>query len=243
MGDVPLLTGSRQIRELQMATSQPLGFFIEDTAAALAAIGIAFYYSWNLTLVILAFVPITIVILAVITRKLPPAIESQKRDLDEASNYSHTAITAVETVKIFNGQDQEVWQYARAVKRAAKSYMIQAHANSLQMGITRFMTTGMFVVGFWYGIALVRQGLSPGNVLTTFYSCLMATEAAEALLPQWLVLSKGMSAGETLRHMLLQMDRGRRVSRMMGTLKPATCSGDVEVSNVCLLINSTSGSY
>lgn len=182
-------------------------------------------------------------LLAIITRKLQPATETQKRDLSEASKYSQTAITAVDTVKIFNGQDQEVWQYARAVKRAATSYMIQANANSLQMGITRFMTTGMFVVGFWYGIVLVRQGLAPGNVLTTFYACLMATEATEALLPQWLVLTKGMSAGETLRHMFLDMKRGPRVSNMMGTFKPASCQGDVEISNVRFLIGATSNFY
>jgi ATP-binding cassette, subfamily B (MDR/TAP), member 1 len=173
-------------------------------------------------------------ILALITRKLQPAIETQKRDLIEASKYSHTTIKEVDTVKVFNGQDQETWQYACAIKKAAKSYMIQANANSLQMGITRFMTTATFVVGFWYGIVLVRNGLSPGSVLTTFYSCLMTTQAAEALLPQWLVLSKGLSAGETLRHILLQLERGWRVSKMTGTLKPVTCHGDVEVSKVYL---------
>jgi ATP-binding cassette subfamily B (MDR/TAP) protein 1 len=217
-----------------MATSQPLGFFIEDIAASLAALGIAFYYSRSLTLVILAFVPVTVVILAIIMRKLQPAIEMQKRDLSKASKYSYTAIKEVDTVKVFNGQDQEIWQYECAIKKAAKSYMVQANANSLQMGITRFMTTAMFVIGFWYGIVLVRQGLGPGNVLTTFYSCLMATEAAEALLPQWLVLSKGMSAGQTLRHILCQLERGRRVSKMTGILKPSRCHGDVEMSKVCL---------
>jgi ATP-binding cassette subfamily B (MDR/TAP) protein 1 len=153
-----------------------------------------------------------------------------------ASKYSHTAIKAVDTVKIFNAQDHEIWQYAGAVKQAAKSYMIQANSNSLQMGVTRFMTTGMFVVGFWYGTVLVRQGLSPGTVLTTFYSCLMATQAAEALLPQWLVLTKGMSAGETLRNIFAQMDNGRRVTKLMGTLKPVKCHGDIEVSNVSIVV-------
>jgi ATP-binding cassette, subfamily B (MDR/TAP), member 1 len=137
-------------------------------------------------------------------------------------------------VKVYNGQDQEIWQYKRAIKKAANSYMVQANANSLQIGITRFMNTAMFVVGFWYGIVLVRQGLGPGSVLTTFYSCLMATQAAEALLPQWLVLSKGVFAGKTLRHILLQLERGRIVPKMTGTSRPITCQGDVEVSRVCL---------
>jgi len=237
------LAALRQISELQMATSQPLGFFLEDTVAALAALVIAFYYSWKLTLVILAFVPLTIVMLAVIVRKLQPAIKMQKRDLSEASKYSHTAIKEVDTIKVFNGQDQEIRQYASTIQMAAKSYMIQVNANSLQMGITRFMTTATFVVGFWYGIVLVRQGLGPGSVLTTFYSCLMATQAAEALLPQWLVLSKGMSAGQTLKGVLSRLERGRQVSKMVGTMKPMTCPGDVEMSHVSRYKSSMASCY
>jgi ATP-binding cassette, subfamily B (MDR/TAP), member 1 len=220
------------VRELQTACSQPLGFFVEVTAAAMAALGIAIYYSWNLTLVILACVPVTIFVLSLISRRLQPAVEQQKRELNTASRCSHTAINAVDTVKIFHAQDHEVRQYACAINGAAKSYRIQAHANSMQMGVTRFMTTAMFVVGFWYGTFLVEKGLSPGRILTTFYSCLMATQAAEQLLPQWLVLTRGISAGKTLEDIFNQMKRSRVITKTAGALKPENCCGDVEMSNV-----------
>jgi ATP-binding cassette subfamily B (MDR/TAP) protein 1 len=220
------------VRELQMACSQPFGFFVEVMAAALAAIGISFYYSWNLTLVILACTSITAIALCIITRTLQPAIERQKRDLNVASRCSHTAIKAVDIVKIFNAQDHEVRQYSCAIKKAAESYMIQAYTNSMQMGVIRFTTTAAFMVAFWYGTYLVAHGLSAGTILTTFCSCLVATQAAEQLLPQWLVLARGMSAGQALTEICRQMRRARRMTKISRALKPRKCYGSIDVVNV-----------
>lgn len=228
-----MLIPSRHVRELQMATSQPLGFFLQHIAAALAATGIALYYSWKLTLVLSTSIPIAALFLWLISRRLQPAIEAQKRELNEASKYANTAINAVDTVKVFNGQDNEVWQYTSAIKTAAKSYLIQANANALQMGFSRFLLIVMFVAGFWYGLVLYKEGgLSPGNVFTTFYSFLMANQAVQSLLPQWLILSKGMSAGKTLKQIMGGMNDKRRVSKITGSRQLESCAGDIEVINV-----------
>lgn len=207
-----------------------------DLGTACAALGIAFYSSWKLTLVTLAGFPIAVVLLGLISTQMKANIEAQKRDLTQASKYVHTAIISIDTVKAYNGQEHEVWQYASAIKKAARSYLKQANSNALQMGITRFVIISMFVQGFWFGISLIEGGLSTGAVLTTFYACLMATEAAEILLPQWLVIARGMSAGATLKTLLLQMRNGRNVVEMGGSGTPNTCFGDIEVTNVSRIV-------
>ncbi|PQE13470.1 hypothetical protein CJF32_00005362 [Rutstroemia sp. NJR-2017a WRK4] len=221
-----------QIRELQLSVSQPLGFLLFETVSAITALGTALYFSWNLTLVIIATFPLAGGILYLISRKLTPAIEAQKRELTEASKLANTAVTAIETVKAFNGQNQEVWQYLSAIKRSTAYYMVQARASALQFGITKFIMVAIFVQGFWYGISLVDHGLSAGRVLTTFYACMMGMQALEIILPQWLVLAKGMSAGETLKSIMDQVDRGKNVSQVEGSIKPASCDGDIEVNDV-----------
>jgi ATP-binding cassette subfamily B (MDR/TAP) protein 1 len=223
-----------QIRELQLSVSQPLGFLLFETVSAITALGTALYFSWNLTLVIIATFPLAGGILYLISRKLTPAIEAQKRELTEASKLANTAVTAIETVKAFNGQDQEVWQYLSAIKRSTAYYMVQARASALQFGITKFIMVAIFVQGFWYGISLVDHGLSAGRVLTTFYACMMGMQALEIVLPQWLVLAKGMSAGATLKSIKDEVDRGKNVSKVEGSLKLASCDGDIEVNEVRL---------
>ncbi|KAL3421354.1 ABC a-pheromone efflux pump [Phlyctema vagabunda] len=221
-----------QVRELQLAVSQPLGFLLGDIVGAIATLATAFYFSWKLTLVLLAVFPFTAAALFIISMKLAPAIEAQKLELTKASKYASTAILAIETVKVFNGEDQEVWQYYSTHKKAAVSYLIQARCNALQFGIIKFVMVGIFVQGFWYGLYLVRQGMNSGDVLTAFYATLNAMIAIETVLPQWLVLVKGMSAGETLKSILIQMRRGRKVVRGNGSLESAKCQGDIEMNNI-----------
>jgi len=206
--------------------------------ASLASLGIALYYSWKLTLVILATFPFIGLILFLVSKGLAPAIESQKRELSKASKYANTAVTAIDTVKVFNGQDQEIWQYFSTIKEVTIHYLLQARANALQFGIIKFLTTGLFVQGFWFGIYLVNNGLDPGDVLTTFYACLSAMQAIEVILPQWLVLAKGMSAGETLKSIMIQMQHDRRVTKGSDATTPKSCPGDVEINNVSAMSHS-----
>lgn len=215
-----------------MATAQPLGYAIQSTVTACAALGLAMYTAWDLTLITIATIPFSMIILGRISAKMQPSIDGQAEELSIASKLASNALQAIDTVKYSNGQDFETWQYARAIQRAAGKYLNQAMANSLQIGFTRFVTQSMFVQGFWYGSHLVIKGKKdPGEVLTAFWSCLMALQAMEQILPQMLVLEKGRAAGATLQAILTQMGKRRRVI-MTGHLKPEFCEGDIEVRNV-----------
>ncbi|KAL9611484.1 MAG: hypothetical protein Q9167_003882 [Letrouitia subvulpina] len=221
-----------QIRELQLATSQPVGFAIQYSVTALAALGLAAFYAWDLTLITLATVPFSGFVLAWISARMQPSIDAQSKELTKCSKYANNAIQAIDTVKCFSGQDFELWQYSKAVKRAAKYYLLQARANAFQIGFVRFITLAMFVQGFWYGSHLVQTGKkNAGEVLTAFWACLMATQAFEQILPQMIVLEKGRAAGATLKAILFQMESKRRVI-MQGHLTPSFCEGDIEVRNV-----------
>ncbi|KPM44588.1 hypothetical protein AK830_g1917 [Neonectria ditissima] len=230
-----------QTRELQLGTSQVLGLLVCDIITSIASLGIAFYYSWKLTLVLLAIIPISVIILSVATRRLEPAIQDQRRHLAVASKHAVASITAIDLVKVFNGYDQDIWQYCTAIKAAAKHYLVQAQCNSTQMGYISFSGIAMFVVGFWYGVVLVNGGLSPGHVLATFYATLASFQAIEALMPQWLVIAKGMSAGGFLSAMVSSSSSGYRFKRMTGSLRPDTCVGDIEMTDVSFAYPSNPG--
>lgn len=164
---------------------------------------------------------------------MQPSIIRQEAELSVASKLANSALAAIETVKCFNGQTFELGQYKPVVKEAAKYYMKQALSNSLQIGFVRFVTTAMFVQGFWYGGHLVRTGdTSAGDVLTTFWACLMGTKAIEDILPHMIVLEKGRAAGAAMKDILEQMSQGSKVSHKTGQLTPAFCEGDIEVRNV-----------
>ena len=167
---------------------------------------------------------------------MQPAIDLQIEHLTQASKLANNAITAIDTVKSFNGQDFELWQYLEATKKAALCYLVQARANAFQIGLVRVTLLGMFVQGFWYGNHLVDIGSrTPGEVLTAFWACLMATQTMEQLLPQMIVLEKGRVAAATLKAVLIKVDKGRKIKQMMGRKTPRYCDGDIQVKRVSRL--------
>lgn len=227
---------SRLVRELQTGTSQPLGCVIQFAVTTIAALGMALYYSWSLTLVTLATMPAAAFILARISAQIILSVEAQRQELTNSSNIATMAISAIDTVKSFNGQDFELWQYALAIRKVASHYFGQARVQALQNGFLRFFILSIFVQGFWYGSHLVDTGQrTPGDILTCFWACLMAVQTAEAISTEYPYLLKGKAAGATIKASIIHMERGRKVIPMVGTKCPARCHGEIEVRNVgCL---------
>ncbi|CAG9943042.1 unnamed protein product [Clonostachys rosea f. rosea IK726] len=227
-----LIRMQTQTRELQLATSQILGFLVSEGMTAVASLCVAFYFSWKLTLVILTTIPVSIVILSLATRKIEPAIQMQKKYLATASKHATASLMAIDLVKVFGGYDQELKRYLHFANLASNHYLVQALCNSIQLGYVSFWLILTFVVGFWYGAALIDAGLSPGSVMSTFYAVLTAFQGAEALIPHWLVFSKGMSGGKFLSSV---MPNGRRKGlprKMGGMLRPQICAGTIELRDV-----------
>ncbi|KAI2467630.1 P-loop containing nucleoside triphosphate hydrolase protein [Annulohypoxylon bovei var. microspora] len=221
-----------QTRELQMASSVALGSLAAEIATSVASLVVAFRGSWKLTLVLLATVPVSVVVLAMLSRTLKLAVQAQKRELSRASKYAISAIASIDLVKAFNASDHETWQYLQAIRRSMDKYLIQARAAACQSGYVRLWIDGMFVIGFYYGVVLVGEGLSPGNVVTTFYAALAALQAFEAFIPMYMALARGMSAGQALYYIAYDIESGRKTHRMVGSHRPRECLGEIKISDV-----------
>lgn len=200
----------------------------------MASVAVALYYSWKLTLVLLATLPVSALILSLATRKLEPAIQIQRAHLATASKHVTASLLGIDLVKIFGGYETELRHYSAAIQRSSKAFHTQAAGTSFQMGWVMFWVIALFVIGFWYGVSLIDDGLSPGNVMTTFYATLAAFQGVEALLPHWLVLAKGMSAGGFLSAVVAHARRGdKKVIRMGRTARPTVVFGNIQLTNVC----------
>ncbi|KAI1498997.1 P-loop containing nucleoside triphosphate hydrolase protein [Biscogniauxia marginata] len=221
-----------QTRELQSASSVALGSLAADVATSIASLILAFYTSARLTAVLLTTLPVSAGILFLLNRPVKPAIEAQKQELAQASKYAISAITAVDLVKTFNGIDYETWQYLAAIRRSMTRYLTQARANAVQFGYMKFWMENLIVLGFFYGVALVGEGMSPGSVMTTFYASIAALQAIESFVPSYTMMAKGMSAGQALRLIDEHIENGKKVHRMAGGHRPDGCAGKIEIKNV-----------
>ncbi|KAK1779613.1 P-loop containing nucleoside triphosphate hydrolase protein [Copromyces sp. CBS 386.78] len=229
-----MTTIQTQTRELQLGTSQVLGFLVCDLLVFASCIIVALYYSYQLTLVMLSTAVPSAVILWLIARFLDPAIAGQKHELAEAAKHATAATTAIDLVKAYNAADHESFNFISAVKRSSKYYTRQVLCNCGQMSYIKLWMMSLFVLGFYFAVVLVNKGdLTPGNALTTFYCALIAFQSIGTLGPQWLILAKGMAAGQSLQELVRQADPGQTVTSQESGIHPSTtCHGDISLSNI-----------
>ncbi|EAS29566.3 ABC a-pheromone efflux pump AtrD [Coccidioides immitis RS] len=222
------------MRDFQLAVSQPLGSVFQGMVASLTGLILALYISWSLTLISLATVPVCAVVISVISMKIQPEIKAQRQELDRASKFSSNAVYSIDIVKVMNGQALEIENYMSAIRAAARHYLKQVRFTAIEIGSIHMLTFGMFVQGFWYGAYLVSVGkLNPGQVLTTFWACLQATQSIENIIPQLLVLEKGRAAATALKDILGHVHPIDGSTGLMSENKtPRFCDGDIKFDNV-----------
>ncbi|KAK5123375.1 hypothetical protein LTR85_002807 [Meristemomyces frigidus] len=222
-----------QIRDLQLAASQPLGLLISAVAQLFLSLAEAFYYSWKLTLVTLATSPLIMAAMIMLGNRMQQNIARQQTKLAEAQKYSTSAFSAIETVKCFNGQDIEQQKYEKRIHEAASWYFRVVNFSGLQMACAVLLSSSMFVQGFYYGGVLINKGeVNAGTVVTTFFAAIGGFQAINMILPQMINLEKGRTAGSTLRAIMSEMQKGPSVRRRSGLLRPSTCRGDIDVKHL-----------
>jgi ATP-binding cassette subfamily B (MDR/TAP) protein 1 len=222
-----------QIRELQLATSQPLGGLFALVSTFVLSMAQAFYFSWDLTLVTISSVPLIMGVVIWIGRPMQKALTSQQGKLTEAQKYLTSAFSAIETVKCFNGQEIECGKYVKKVGEAALWYYRVANVHAIQMGFLGFLASTIFVQGFFYGGVLIdKQKKTTADVMTCFLSAIAAFQAVQGILPNIIVLEKGRSAGSMLRMIMAEVQSGAAVKKTSNMLCPEHCKGDIDVENL-----------
>ncbi|KAB8265811.1 P-loop containing nucleoside triphosphate hydrolase protein [Aspergillus pseudonomiae] len=228
-----------QIYELQKSTSQPLGLLLQYSFRAIGSLALAFYTSWNLSLVTLAGIPVFSAMASFISSKMKLNIDAQQAALAGASKVVNSTTTSIDTVKCLNGEAFELRNFSNRIDEAASQFLKQARLNSIQIALIRLMTYGMFVQGFWYGSSLASSGrLSPGDVLRTFWACLTAAQSIEFIMTQVIVLDKGAVAASALKKTLNQQTKDGGPKEMEGAVYPRHCDGDIEVSDLSFAYSS-----
>lgn len=195
--------------------------------------GVAFYYSWSLTLVIICTVPVVYLVEAYLSKRLIARTHEQANQLQTALRYITNAIQNIETVKCYNGQNYEMQSFMRATSVAAKLYKRVANLRSMQIGLIHFFTFTVFVQGFAFGSHLARSGhLDVSSVITTFWAALLAIGGITGFLPQFIVMQKGKVSGTKLRALIDQISGKDEPNESEGQFKPSGCPGDIELRRV-----------
>lgn len=186
--------------EVRIATSQNVGVLIQNVVTCVACLTLALVKSWSLALVILAAVPAVVLIQGVVSRLTFPYLSSERRLFAEASTKAERAASSIATVKAFNAQKKEQAEFDSIIEEARQVLVKLTNVWGINLGLSAFLLSSMFVASFWFGSKLVREGkLSPGSVMTVFFAAVLGCNTLQAIMPMLEVIQKGMAAMASLQ--------------------------------------------
>ncbi|KLU91712.1 lipid A export ATP-binding/permease msbA [Magnaporthiopsis poae ATCC 64411] len=223
-----LTANERNIRELQIANSQVLGFLAHDFLLSLAGVFVAFAHGPLMTIVVIATIPLAALPTFILGRLLEKGVLAQKAEQVAANRIVAASLTGIDLVKVYDTKEDELHSYKRSVRAVGTHARIQTRWNALQTAFLKLYMIIIFVVGFFFGVFQVNRGaMRTGDVLVTFYAALTAFQGIEGLGPHILTLIKGKTAGEALA------EKGsRHEHRMDGDQRPEEVVGKFEFKNV-----------
>ena len=181
---------------LQLGISEKLGTFLEFTSTIVAAIIVAFTYSWSLTLVTASVI---LFISTVISILLPFIIKGQARLTKADAKGTSVATEAFGTIRMITscGAEARVSErYSEWVKKAKQATQFTSPFVSAQFGFVFFGLYGAFALAFWYGMKSQIEGRidNIGTIIIVLMSVMLMVISLERISTPLIAVSKAMVA-------------------------------------------------
>jgi ATP-binding cassette subfamily B protein len=145
---------------------------LADTIKTMALVGYLFYVNWRLTLVLLLVVPLIIITINYLRKKIRKAYNTSRTSLAKSAAYLQEALNGMKTIQLFAAEDKVMRKYDELNKQFSdaqnKSNIYDSFLYSIVEGITAVATA----LVIWYGaIQIWDYGYTLG-VLIVFVTTL-----------------------------------------------------------------------
>lgn len=183
---------NRCIEELRSSSAEASAITFQNFVAVISLIGVSFYYSWSLTLIILCSSPVVITVAVIFSRLINKYTALENTESARTAEIISFSMSAVQLVKLYSTQKEELFKFMNSSQKCNTYFIKSCLYVSTNTSILRFLTLCMFVQGFWFGSTMIKKGvLTITDVITCFHSCLMLGSTLNNTLQQIVVLQKG----------------------------------------------------
>ncbi len=145
---------------------------LADSIKTLALIGYLFYLNWRLTLILLLVVPLIVLVINFLQKKIRKAYNTSRTSLAKSAAYLQESLNGMKTIQLFAAEDKVLKKYDDLNKQFSdaqnKSNVYDSFLYSIVEGITAVATA----LVIWYGaIQIWDYGYTLG-VLIVFVTTL-----------------------------------------------------------------------
>lgn len=160
---------AEEIQHIEGAYTDKIPLFLGHISMGLVGLILAFVFSWNMTLVLLAIIPVVGLAMGVqakITNKFTLRIkEAHQKGIATAEE----VLANVRTVRAFAGEDKEKLRYNSNLSSVTALAIKKGLGQGFSTGLVSLLIWGLATVAFWYGGFLVSEGtITIGAMIKVF---------------------------------------------------------------------------
>ncbi|KAI1131740.1 multidrug resistance protein [Nemania abortiva] len=181
---------------LQLGISEKLGTLIEYTATIIAAIVIAFKYSWSQALVTSAVLVFISLVLSVLLPFILKATTRLTKAETKSSSIASETFSSIRMVSACGAEAQMAKRFATWVSVAKRHGQKTAPLVGLQLGLIFFSIFATFGLSFWFGTMRAAQTNTSdaGSVTVVLFSVFLLVFSLERVATPLIAIGKAVVA-------------------------------------------------
>ncbi|XP_066928852.1 ATP-dependent translocase ABCB1-like isoform X2 [Clytia hemisphaerica] len=213
--------------KVQAGMGEKIGMALQALAMFFGGFGIGFFYSWELTLVILAVTPALIIVGAIFGKIMGNMSESEQTSYAEAGGIAEEAFSSIRTVVAFCGEQDTIKRYSEKLKDAERAGVKKALLLGGSMGAFHIVIFGCYALAFWHGSQMVADlKINAGELLIVFFCVMIGAAQLGQVGPSFEAISVSRGAAFKVFEIIKRVptidctsDKGTKLESVTGNIQ------------------------
>jgi len=219
---------SYDCEQVASSSSGSLVTVVREGASILGLFVMMFYYSWQLSLILLVLAPIVSLAIRIVSRRFRHISKNMQNTMGQVTSHAEQMLKGHKEVLMFGGQQVESDRFGQVSNKMRRQGMKMVSATSLSDPIIQLLaSSALAFVLYAASFPSVMATLTAGSISAVFSAMLMLMRPLKSLTNVNAQFQRGMAACQTLFAILdmeQEKDEGTRV------VKRAT--GNIEFRDV-----------
>ncbi len=161
---------SYDVMKINGTISAAFGTLIKEPMLVVVFLAILLILSWQLTLVSLVLLPLSVLVITTVGRRLRRSSTASQEAMADLTSTLQETVAGVRVVKAFNMERFEIGKFKRQTQQYFRTLLRLTHMHNLASPITEILGSVVGLAILWYGGRQVLEGdlLAPEDFLTFF---------------------------------------------------------------------------
>ncbi len=200
-----------------------------DLLGIFAVIGIMFFTSWKLTLLVLSVFPLLIIAAYIFKEKVKVAFEKVRGELSNMNAFLQERITGMNIIQIFNAEKQEMRKFKKINRKYTQANLDAITYYAIFFPVVEMINYLALAILVYLGATyVIEDQVSLGALIAFPWYINLLFSPVRMLADKFNTLQMGMVAGDRV---FLELDR-QEIIKDNGYNKVEALSGKVEFKNV-----------